>query len=190
MTEVRFHGRGGQGTVMAAKILAEAVLRFGKGECLAMPEFGVERRGAPVAAYARVAEGKIRLRTRIYEPDVVVILDPTLGDGVGMLKGLKPGGLVVINTDHSAAEAARMFPSARVVCVPARRIALAHRLGSSASPVVNTAVCGALSAATGLADMAALEAAIRASVPEKSEENVAAAREAFELCSGSAHAET
>ena len=189
MTEIRFHGRGGQGTVLAAKILAEAVLRFGKGECLAMPEFGVERRGAPVAAYARVAEGKIRLRTRVYEPDVVVILDPTLGGGVELIKGLKPGGLVVINTDQTPAQAARLFPSARVVCVPARRIALSHRLGSSASPVVNTAVCGALLAATGLADRAALEAAIRASVPEKSEENVAAAREAFELCAQRAHAQ-
>ena len=174
--------------MLAAKILAEAVLRFGQAECLAMPEFGVERRGAPVTAYARVSKGKIRLRTRIYEPDVVVILDPTIGQSAEIAKGLKPSGLVLINTEHSAQEAAAAWSEARVICVPARAIALSLGLGSAASPIVNTAVCGALAAVTGLADSAALEAAIRASVPEKPEQNVEAARRAYEYCRETNHA--
>ena len=97
MFEIRFHGRGGQGTVLAAKILADIVLRQGDKQCLAIPEFGVERRGAPVMAYARVSDKPILARTRIYEPDALVILDPTLYAS-GILKGLKPGGTVLTNS--------------------------------------------------------------------------------------------
>lgn len=180
MIEIRFHGRGGQGTVLAAKMLADAVLRAGAQECLAIPEFGVERRGAPVLAYARVGQGPIRLRTRVYEPDIVVVVDPTLGSGAQLAKGLKPGGWILLNTDKSEEEAAADWPGLRLACVPARRIALAHKLGSPASPVVNTAICGALCALTGLADMKSLEAAIRAGVPVLADANTAAAREAYD----------
>ena len=89
MLEIRFHGRGGQGTVVAAKIIADAVLRSGR-QCLAIPEFGVERRGAPVMAYARISDTPIRLRSRIYEPDVVVVLDPAFAESPVITAGLKP----------------------------------------------------------------------------------------------------
>lgn len=188
MVELRFHGRGGQGTVLAAKILAEAVLKSGRGECLALPEFGVERRGAPVVAYARISEGPIRLRSRIYEPDGVVIVDPTMAEGREILRGLKPGGRILVNTEKAPGELALLWPGFPVWAVPARRIALAHGLGPAASPMVNTAICGAVAAVWGLADIAWLEAAVRDAVPAKPDENAAAAREAYEFCRRGAYA--
>ncbi|MBI4386707.1 MAG: 2-oxoacid:acceptor oxidoreductase family protein [Elusimicrobia bacterium] len=181
MMEIRFHGRGGQGIVLAAKILADAVLRSGRGECLAIPEFGVERRGAPVTAYLRISDRKIVLRSRIYEPDAVVLFDPTLAADPGITRGLKPGGRLLINTPKPAEELSSRWSDYRVFTIPARRIAWEHRLGSASNPLVNTTMCGAVAAIFNLADLASLEAAIRESVPAKMEENVAAAREAHQL---------
>ncbi len=180
MLEIRFHGRGGQGTVIAAKILAETVLRSGRGECMAIPEFGVERRGAPVVAYARISKEPIRLRTRIYEPDAVVLLDPTLLAGVEVTRGLKKGGLFLINAE--TLEPRKGWEQFKLRAVPAKRIALGNGLGSPSSPIVNTAVCGALCAELDLCEFGALESAIRECVPVKIEANVKAAREAFEHC--------
>lgn len=182
MFEIRFHGRGGQGTVMAAKMLADAVLRAGRGECMAIPEFGVERRGAPVMAYARVSDKPIRARTRIYAPDAVVILDPALASNPAVVAGLKPGGAVLVNSESSAEELAARWPGFKVYAVPARRIALKHGLGPATSPMVNTAICGAVCAIFDLADAYALEAAVRDSVPVKADANAAAAWEAYEMC--------
>ena len=89
----------------------------------------------------------------------------------------------MLNTEETAAALAARFPGFATRAVPAKRIALAHKLGSATSPVVNTAICGAVCAIFGLADQASLEAAIREAVPVKHDENVAAAREAFLLCS-------
>lgn len=189
MLEIRFHGRGGQGTALAAKILAEAVLRSGKGECLAFPEFGVERRGAPVTAYARIAEGKIVVRTRVYEPDAVAVLDEGLASDPAVAKGLKAGGTLLLNRERLPDALARDLARFRVLLIPAGRIARSHGLGSAATPVVNTAVLGALCAALDVADAAALEAAIRESVPAKPEANAAAALEAYgRLAREGAHA--
>src|SRR5579883_1947355 len=155
MLEIRFHGRGGQGTVLAAKILADAVLRSGRRQCLAIPEFGVERRGAPVTAYARISEKPIVVRTRIYEPDALVVLGTTLF-GPDLLKGLKPGGTILVNSESSMARLEAAAPGFRIEPIPAKRIALEHKLGSATSPVVNTAMCGAACAYFGLADLAPL----------------------------------
>lgn len=180
MLELRFHGRGGQGTVLAAKMLADVVLRSGKGECMAIPEFGVERRGAPVLAYARISDGPILLRTRIYEPDVVVVMDTAAAPSEKVMEGLKPGGTIIVNTEHSTEELAKTWPGFNVIAIPAREIALKHGLGTPAAPVLNTAVIGALCAALDIAGKEDLETAIRGAVPIKVEENVAAALEAFE----------
>lgn len=189
MLEIRFHGRGGQGTVLAAKIIADAVLRSGRGECMAIPEFGVERRGAPVLAYARVSKEPILARTRIYAPDAVVVLDPAFASGPGVLAGLKPGGLLLANWEGPAARLGAARDDIRALAVPARRIALEHGLGPAAAPMVNTAMAGALCAALDLADLAALEAAVREAVPAKPDANAAAARAAFALfTAGGAHA--
>ncbi len=188
MLEIRFHGRGGQGTVVAAKIVADAVLRSGRGQCMAIPEFGVERRGAPVVAYARVSEKPIRLRSRIYEPDAVVILDPAFAQSPAVSAGLKPGGRVLVNSEEPPAALESRWPGRQVYVVPAKRIALAHKLGTPTTPLVNTAVCGAVCALFGLADWRALEAAVREAVPAAVDRNVAAAKEAFELFQEATHA--
>lgn len=188
MLEIRFHGRGGQGTVLAAKILAEAVLRSGRGECLAIPEFGVERRGAPVTAYARISDRRILVRSRIYEPDAVVLMDPGVVSAAEAARGIKPGGALIVNTEKDPACVAARWPGLRTVPVPARRIALGRRLGPAASPMVNTAMCGAVVAVFDLCDLKTLEEAVRASVPVKPEENAAAAREAFAFCREASHA--
>jgi 2-oxoacid:acceptor oxidoreductase gamma subunit (pyruvate/2-ketoisovalerate family) len=181
MLEVRFHGRGGQGTVLAAKMLADVVLRSGKGECMAIPEFGVERRGAPVLAYARISDGPILLRTRIYEPDVVVVMDTAAAPPEKVSDGLKPGGKILVNSEHTPEELAKTWPGFDVIGMPARKIALSHGLGTPMAPVLNTAVIGAFCAAFEIAEMKDLEAVIRESVPIKIDENIAAAREAYAL---------
>ena len=188
MLEIRFHGRGGQGTVLAAKMLADAVLRSGRGECMAIPEFGVERRGAPVLAYARISDAPIRVRTRIYTPDAVVVLDPVFATSDGVVFGLKAGGTVIVNSEKSPEELSALRPGFRWVPVPAKAIALKHGLGSQTSPMVNTAICGAMVAGLGVADIESLEKAVREAVPVKVEQNIAAAREAYESVKGRLHA--
>ncbi|OIP33936.1 MAG: pyruvate ferredoxin oxidoreductase [Deltaproteobacteria bacterium CG2_30_66_27] len=178
MIEVRFHGRGGQGAVVASSVLAVACFLDGK-YVQAFPSFGVERRGAPVETYTRIDDRKILLRTNVYTPDHVVVLDATLVEIAAVTRGLKPGGTLLINTGNvpSTLEA---FESFRVFTVDAGRIALRHTLGSRTHPIVNTAILGAFARATGLVPVDAVCEAIRQEVPSHREENVAAAREAFE----------
>src|SRR4030067_2640673 len=97
MYEVRFHGRGGQGAVMAAQSLAAAAFREGN-HALAFPFFGAERRGAPVLAFARVDSKKIRQRTQVYKPDFVVVLDDKLMGYVDVTAGLKEGGTLIVKS--------------------------------------------------------------------------------------------
>ena len=188
MFEIRFHGRGGQGTVLAAKILADIVLRQGEKQCLAIPEFGVERRGAPVMAYARVSDKPILERTRIYAPDALVVLDPMLYAS-GILKGLKPGGTVLTNSaPEDAARLSERSPGFKFVAVPAHKIALELKLGSASSPIVNTAMCGAAAATFGLCGLAVLLACVSEAVPVKADANAEAARRAFEAALEALHA--
>lgn len=178
MIEVRFHGRGGQGAVVASNVLAVACFLEGK-HVQSFPSFGVERRGAPVEAYTRIDDRKILLRTNVYSPDHVVVLDRTLVEVAGVTRGLRPGGTLLINTDKSPSEVAGSA-SFRVFTVDAGRIALRHKLGSRTHPIVNTAILGAIARATGLVSADAVCEAIRQEVPSHREENVAAAREAYE----------
>ena len=95
MYEVRFHGRGGQGAVTAASLLAIAAFKEGQ-DVQSFPMFGVERRGAPVAAFARLDDKPIDIKTQIYKPDAVVVLDPTLLSVVNIAEGLAPGGIIYL----------------------------------------------------------------------------------------------
>ena len=128
MRELRIHGRGGQGAVVASKVLAAALFREGKS-VQSFPAFGVERRGAPVTAFLRVSEGPILLRCEITEPDDCVILDPTLMKAIDVTQGLKPGGSILINTDRPPEAYADLATRFRVALVDASAIAARTRPG-------------------------------------------------------------
>ncbi|UCG69732.1 MAG: pyruvate ferredoxin oxidoreductase subunit gamma [Thermoplasmata archaeon] len=181
MYEVRFHGRGGQGAVTAANILAIAAFKEGK-DAQAFPMFGVERRGAPVQAFVRMDEKPIDLKTQIYEPDAVVVLDPTLLEVVDVTQGLKEGGIVILNTKKEPSEF--KFANAKVFTVDATSIAVDNRLGTRTNPIVNTAILGAYSKAVGNVGMEAIRKAIKENAPIKPDENVSAANDANQKCKG------
>jgi 2-oxoacid:acceptor oxidoreductase gamma subunit (pyruvate/2-ketoisovalerate family) len=177
MLELRIHGRGGQGTVIASKLLAVALFRQGH-EVQSFPAFGVERRGAPVTAFLRFDDRPIRLRCEITEPDHLIVLDPTLIDAVDVTGGLEPGGTILINTDRAPESYEKLTPHFTVATVNASDIAVRHGLGTRSQPIVNTAIVGAASSVFGWFGMEAVEAAIADEVPVKVAENVEAAREA------------
>lgn len=180
MLEIRFHGRGGQGAVKASDILAMAAFREGK-EVQAFPFFGVERRGAPVTAFTRISDGEIRIHCYIYEPDVLVVLDPTLIGAVPLTDGLKPNGKIIINTEHQPKDFS--FPETenpKVYTVDCSSIALKYGLGTKAAPIVNTAILGSVSKATGLASIESIMEAIKEKIPIHKEKNALAAKESYD----------
>ncbi len=177
MRELRIHGRGGQGAVIASKLLAVALFREGN-DVQAFPAFGVERRGAPVTAFLRFDDRPIRLRCEITEPDDLIVLDPTLVEAVDVSGGLKAGGTILINSERAPDDYPSLRARFRIATVDASGIAVRHGLGTRSQPIVNTAIVGAASAVFGWFGMPAVEAAIEEEVPAKLEANVAAAREA------------
>lgn len=180
MIEIRFHGRGGQGTVVASKILASSIFLDGKYS-QSFPAFGVERRGAPVTAFLRVDEKPIRVRAEIYEPDHIIILDPLLIDQIPLTNGLKKGGTVIINSSKTPIEFRNAFKSFKVATVPASKIALKYHLGSPNAPIFNTTILGAVAKALSIVKMENLVKAIKSDVPSNPDKNVAAAKEAYQV---------
>ena len=178
MIEIRMHGRGGQGGVIAAKILASAIFKEGKF-AQSFASFGVERRGAPVLAFTRVDDKPIRLRTAIYEPDHLIILDATLIKSTNVFSGLKRGGTILVNSAGpvSLFNFPYDYPAASV---DAAAIAVRHGLGTRSIPIVNTAILGAFAKFSGLVGIEAIVEAIREGVPMKRDENAAAALEAYD----------
>ncbi|ADG13987.1 pyruvate/ketoisovalerate oxidoreductase, gamma subunit [Methanocaldococcus infernus ME] len=169
MIEIRFHGRGGQGAVTAAQILAKAAFYDGK-YCQAFPFFGVERRGAPVRAFTRIDDKEILIRSQIYEPDYVVVLDPTLLDSVNVLEGLKKDGAVIVNTVKD------LDLGYKVYTLDATKIAL-DVLGV---PIVNTSMVGAFAGATKLVSLESVKKAILETFKGKlGEKNALAAEKAY-----------
>ena len=177
MIEIRFHGRGGQGCVVASNILAQAAFKEGK-DVQSFPFFGVERRGAPVTSFTRIDSKPIRLKSEIYEPDYVVVLDGSLLGSVDVTLGLKPGGLVLVNVDKEPSE---VELEGRIATVDATGIAIKRGLGSRASPIVNTAILGAFAKATGEVTIDSVVESILEMAPAKPTENAAAAKDAYEL---------
>jgi len=172
MIEVRFHGRGGQGAVTAARLLAEAAFHEGK-HCQAFSSFGAERRGAPVVAFTRIDSKPIRIRTEVYEPNHVVVLDPTLLEAVSVTAGLKRGGVIVVN----AKSVPEGLKARKVATVDATAIALEF-LGAS---ITNTAMLGAFAKATKLVSLNSVVKAIEGYFGEKlAEKNIAAVKAAYE----------
>lgn len=177
MIEIRFHGRGGQGAVSASNILANAAFVEGK-YVQAFLLIGAERRGAPVVAFTRIDDRPIRNRSQIYSPDYVVVLDSNLADLVDVASGIKPSGIIFVNSDRDGGDF--YFNSqARTVTLDVTAIALKHGLGKPTAPIVNTAVLGAFARISGEVGLEALLAAIREMAPAKPEENVKAAQEAY-----------
>lgn len=143
MIEIRIHGRGGQGGVTLAKLLAAAEHREGKS-VQAFGVYAAERSGAPVQAYLRCDDEPIHNPNQIYEPDHLIVLDPTL-ISPAILSGLKPGGWILLNCDKPPEHYAGQTRVAafRIATVDATSIALTHGLGSRTVPIVNTALAGA-----------------------------------------------
>jgi len=178
MRELRIHGRGGQGSVIASKLLAVALFREGEW-VQSFPAFGVERRGAPVTAFLRLDDDPIRLRCEITEPDDLIVLDSTLIDAIDVTSGLKPGGTILINTEKAPEEYPGLLERFRVATVDASGIAVRHGLGTKTQPIVNTAIVGAFAAEFGLIGLESVKAAIEDEVPVKREANFEAAVEAY-----------
>lgn len=146
MFEIRFHGRGGQGAVTSAEMVAVAAIEKGQ-YAQAMPSFGAERRGAPVQAFARIDSNPIIVRQDIIQPDAVVVLDPTLLATIPVTAGLKDSGTLIINSHRSFEELRRTIKTnARIAVVDASTIAR-EVLGR---PITNTTMLGALLKVTGI----------------------------------------
>jgi 2-oxoacid:acceptor oxidoreductase gamma subunit (pyruvate/2-ketoisovalerate family) len=177
MRELRIHGRGGQGAVIASKLLATALFLEGKS-VQSFPAFGVERRGAPVTAFLRMSDGPILLRCEITAPDDLVVLDGTLIEAIDVTAGLKPGGMILINSERAPESYTELAKRFRVATVDASALAREHGLGSRNQPIVNTAILGAFAACSGLVGLEPVCEAIAAEMPVRAESNIAAARAA------------
>lgn len=185
MIELRFHGRGGQGAVTAAEVFALAAFLEGK-EVQSFPEFGVERRGAPVKAFCRISHEKIMIHSNIYEPDCVVVFDISLIKTVDVIAGLKKNCWLILNTDQNPEKFKNLFASdksgggIKIATVDATGIALAKKLGSEKAPIVNTTILGAVAKVTGAIKIESLFKAIEEKIDKKVGDNICACKEAYD----------
>lgn len=174
MIEIRFHGRGGQGAVTSAEVLAQAAIDGGNFAA-AFPSFGSERRGAPLQAFTRIDDKQIKLRTGIYKPDIVMVLDPTLIESQNVTAGLKKDGLVVFNTTNEPTFWAEKLGVSRVCTVSATNIAM-EELGV---PITNVIMLGALLSANELVNPEFIEKRISLRFPRIADKEVRAFRRAM-----------
>ncbi len=182
LVEIRWHGRGGQGIMTVSRLLAYAALLDGK-YAQAFPEFGPERRGAPVTGYTRISEEPIIIHSQIYTPTIVVVVDPTLIGRINVTKGLAPGGLVIVHSEKSPGEIKKELGEVnmKVYTVNAARIAL-DILGR---PIYNTAMLGALVRVAPLVKMESLINVVTERFPGAvGEKNVAVIKRAYEEVCG------
>lgn len=155
MYEIRVHGRGGQGAVLAANLLARALVEEGR-HVVAIPSFGFERRGAPVACYLRFDERPIRQMTNIYTPDCIIAIDPTVGRAVDVFHGIKADA-VLVQATRTAPDKVEVPPRVALIgCCDAVTLAL-EIFGK---PITNTIMLGAFARATGLVRKESLERAL------------------------------
>ena len=178
LKEVLIHGRGGQGGVTAAELLAKAAFKEGKW-VQAFPFFGAERRGAPVKAFARIADEPILVRSQIYNPDYVIVLDSSLLEVVDVADGLKKDGVIVINAAKRPEEMG--IKEHRVATVDATGIALKLQLVVAGLPVLNTPMLGAFAKATEKVKLESVVRVIKETWPGVAgEKNAMAATMAYE----------
>lgn len=157
LTEVRFHGRGGQGAKTAGYILAVAAAEEG-WKINAFPEYGAERRGAPMKSYVRISDEPIRLRSGVKHPNVVGVLDDTLLATEHVTDGMPSGAVLVVNTEQSAEAIREQLgnPDVQVFVVNATQIAM----DTIGRPIPNTPMLGAMARAADLASLDALKRAV------------------------------
>jgi 2-oxoacid:acceptor oxidoreductase gamma subunit (pyruvate/2-ketoisovalerate family) len=160
MHEVIWHGRGGQGVVIAAQILAESAYLQGFKGVTSAPTFGPERRGAPLTASTRISDQPIRTFSQIEKADIAVVLDPSLFGVVDIIGSLKPGGLLIVNTVQKADEV-KAEGAFRIATADAAAIALRFHLLKEGAPIVNTPMLGVFAKASGLVSLEHMEKGLR-----------------------------
>lgn len=156
MIQIRIHGRGGQGVVTAAELIAIAAFKNCK-QAQAFPSFGVERTGAPIESYVRLDDRPIITREQIYQPNVLIIQDASLLDSVDVAKGANKKTITIINTAKAKQSLKINLPQANIYTIDATKIAL-EIIGKN---IVNTVILGALAKITGLVDLTSLKQAIQ-----------------------------
>lgn len=178
MHQIRIHGRGGQGVVTTAEIIAIAAFHEGKIS-QAFPSFGVERTGAPIESYARIDDKPIRTREQIYKPNVLIILDATLLDVIDITKGADNNTIAIINSSKSKEKLNINLPEKNIFVINATKIAL-EKIGKN---LANTTILGAFAKITGLVSLESLKKAIGEKFLEKGSEiinkNIKAIEEAY-----------
>jgi 2-oxoacid:acceptor oxidoreductase gamma subunit (pyruvate/2-ketoisovalerate family) len=182
MVGIRFHGRGGQGAVVASKILANAYFKQGL-YVQAFPSFGMERKGAAVSAFVRLDNIPIVERGEIKHPSSVIVLDSSLLNKVDVAQGAKPDALILLNCKENENRIG-IKGSFQVAGVDAVKIALQHGLGSKIAPIINTVILGAYARISRDLTLSDLLAAIEEGVPVNPKQNVAAAEAAYQAVFG------
>ena len=177
LIEIRWHGRGGQGAVTSAELVAKAAINEGK-YAQAFPSFGPERRGAPVSAFVRIStEQPIKVRAEIAQPDVVVVLDAGLLRIVNVTSGLKENGVLIINTRRTVQDIeSELGTKWRLATIDATKIAR-ELLGV---PITNTTMVGALIRATGVVKLESLLELLEQRFGHLAEKNINAMKRAYE----------
>jgi 2-oxoacid:acceptor oxidoreductase gamma subunit (pyruvate/2-ketoisovalerate family) len=186
LVEICFHGRGGQGAVTAANLLANAALEDGNKGVQAFPFFGAERRGAPVRAFARISQEEIHLRSEVYNPDIVIILDESIMDIVDVLKGVKSDGKILINTRKKPHDFT-FSKQYHVATVDATSIALKYDILVGGIPVVNTPILGSVPKILDRVTLQSIQKVIRSKWTGKKdlgERNVQATQDAYDQTEG------
>lgn len=179
LIEIRWHGRGGQGVVLASSIVAKAAFLDGKWS-QAFPFFGAERRGAPVTAFTRVSGSPIRLRSQIYQPDILVLLDPMFLNLEVAWRGVKPTTVVVMNVPKDPEELFLPRKVRRLATVDATSISSDLGLKITDLPVPNSAMIGALVKATDIVRLESAEESVRSIMRKLADLNIEALRRAYE----------
>ena len=180
MHEVIWHGRGGQGVVIAAQILAESAYLQGFKGVTSAPTFGPERRGAPLTASTRISDTPIRTFSQIEKADIAVVLDPSLFAIVDILGSLKPKGLLLINTQQKADEV-EIQGCFGIATLDAAAVAIRFHLIKEGAPMVNTPMLGVLSKASALVSIEYLEKGLKWKLSGgAAATNIAALRAAYE----------
>ncbi len=178
IVEFRWHGRGGQGAWTASELLARTALYEGK-YIQSFPEFGPERMGAPVTAFTRISTKPIRIHCAVYEPDVVVVLDPTLLKAVPVASGVNEDGVIVVNSADEPAKVRESLKTekGKLWTIPATEIAL-RILGM---PITNTALLGTVARATNIISLESVEKTVKERFRlDIAEKNFAVIKEAYQ----------